>query len=153
MKNLLAGTKLIFLLLCILLISVINGSANGKGKGHDKDKTPPNSTDREGMSVHVAIFGDHDRQMMFDYWTKQNGGLPPGLAKRQGELPPGLEKQLRRNGHLPPGLEKKISPFPAELGRRMPPLPSDHRRVIYGSIGIILKNTNIVVDFFDMSRM
>ncbi len=136
---------------CFILLGFSLTLAQGKGKGHNKVKNSSGAMN-QGSSVHVAVFGEHDKQVMFDYWMKQPGGLPPGLAKRQGDLPPGLEKQLRRNGHLPPGLEKKISPFPPDLERRLPPLLSDHRRVIYGSIGIILKNQNIVVDFFDMNR-
>jgi hypothetical protein len=143
--------KSVGVVLCSILLGFSFALAQGKGKGHNKDKTSSEAT-RQGNPVHAPFFGEHDKEVMSSYWTKQLGGLPPGLAKRQGGLPPGLEKHLRRDGHLPPGLEKKISPFPADLERRLPPLPSDHRRAIYGSIGIILNNKNIVMDFFDMSR-
>lgn len=145
------GAKSVCFILCFILLGFSFTLGQGKGNNPNKVKNPSGAAE-QGSSVHVAVFGEHDKQVMSDYWMKQMGGLPPGLAKRQGDLPPGLEKQLRRNGHLPPGLEKKISHFPPDLEQHLPPLPSGHRRVIYGSIGIILKNQNIVVDFFDMNR-
>src|SRR4051794_30705968 len=76
---------------------------------------------RGGVTV---VFSPGDQRTVHDYYRGRSSGLPPGLAKRNGDLPPGLEKQLRRNGRLPPGLEKKLTPFPADLERRLPALPA-----------------------------
>jgi hypothetical protein len=143
------GAKIFCVTLAFFIVAC--SFAFAQGKGHNKNKTQAENV-KKGNSIQVTIFSEQDRGTIREYWVKQPGGLPPGLAKRQGDLPPGLEKQLQRNGHLPPGLEKKIASFPPDLERRLPSLPSEYRRVICGNIGIILKNTNIVVDFFDMSR-
>jgi hypothetical protein len=49
-----------------------------------------------------------------------------------------LQKHLERDGTLPPGLQKRITPFPVELERRLPPLPGTCQRVLIGQIAIIL---------------
>ena len=67
-------------------------------------------------------------------------------------LPPGLEKQLRRNGQLPPGLQKKVQPFPVELERRLPPLPTNYARVCIGGRGLIVDAQFNIVDIIDVFR-
>jgi hypothetical protein len=103
----------------ILLLLAVTLAAQGKGKGK------PQRGGASAPSVAISvIFNDMDRRAI-QQWAQAapQGGLPPGLAKR-GELPPGLQKQLRRNGTLPPGLQKKLSYFPADLNRRLSPLPN-----------------------------
>jgi hypothetical protein len=103
------------------------GQGKGHGKGHDKEK--------------VVVFTSTDRRLF--------RGLPPGLAKRNGDLPPGLEKQLRRNGRLPPGLEKKLTPFPVEIERRLPPCPPDVHRGFIGGVAVMYSSrTGLVLDAF-----
>jgi len=126
--------------------------AQGKGKGHEKKGEGNSGNASSTETVQVRIFREQDKVIIRDYWAKQPNGLPPGLAKRGGDLPPGLEKQIKKNGQLPPGLEKKITPFPTDLEHRLPPLESGCRRVIYGSLGIILNNKQVVIDFFDLKH-
>ncbi len=133
---------------CILLFITafaLFGFAQGKGKGKGKGQGGGGSS---VTSVSVS-FGSGDRRVIQD-WMRQAGpsGLPPGLAKR-GQLPPGLEKQLARNGTLPPGLQKKLTPFPPELSRRLPPLPSGcacDRFFIEGRAMILGRGTNLILD-------
>lgn len=109
------------------------GNSQGHGKGNPHNSQESNS----GVSINIS-FGAQDREVIRDYFTRQNSNLPPGLAKRGGNLPPGLQKHLERDGTLPPGLQKRITPFPTELERRLPPLPSTYHRVLIGQIAIIL---------------
>jgi len=104
-----------------------------------------------GTEVYIQ-FGSTDRTVIHEYYREQPSGLPPGLARRNGALPPGLEKQLRRNGRLPPGLEKKLVPFPVDLERRLPVLPSgmrrgflDDRAVIYDPRSMVILDVMIVI--------
>jgi len=95
-------------------------SAQGQGSGQrDNDR-------------HKPVFTPRDRDIIRQYFRGRYSNLPPGLAKRGGDLPPGLKKHLERNGTLPPGLQKRLTPFPDDLNRRLPPLPAIYRR---GSIG------------------
>ncbi|HEU5402737.1 MAG TPA: hypothetical protein VFU86_15355 [Terriglobales bacterium] len=135
--------KLLIILAAVTLLGVA-GQAQGKGKGHNKG---PYAGD-PGVSVQgTIVFGARDREIIRDYYYRGNSGLPPGLAKRGGDLPPGLQKHLERNGTLPPGLQKKLSPFPVDLERRLPPLAAGYRRGIIGmSVVIIDRRTQRIMD-------
>ena len=125
-----------------------NKSENeGNSEGHQRGE------EHDGKSVSVqVVFGDRDRQVIREYCSKPSSNLPPGLAKRGGQLPPGLEKQLQRNGQLPPGLQKKVQPFPVELERRLPPLPTNYARVCIGGRGLIVDAQFNIVDIIDIFR-
>src|SRR5215467_8318544 len=128
--------------LCLLISAQVSG-AQGNSQGHGGGN-PHNRAN--GGSINIS-FGVHDREIIRDYYRGQYSNLPPGLAKRGGNLPPGLQKHLERDGTLPPGLQKRVSPFPAELEARLPPLPSIYRRVVLGQIAIILdRRTQRIVD-------
>jgi len=126
-----------------------NSQGHGKGKGHNKH----DEGDDEGKHKKYE-FGDHDREVITQYYSNRGSNLPPGLAKRGGNLPPGLEKQLERNGTLPPGLQKRVQPCPVELERQLPPLPTEYRRGVIGAhIVIFNRNTNVIVDVLkDVAR-
>lgn len=90
------------------------------------------------------VFSDRDRDLIGDYYSSRNSGLPPGLAKKK-HLPPGLQKQLERNGRLPPGLEKRA--LPSDLDRRLSRLPGGYGRVIVGNdVVIINTSTDEILD-------
>ncbi len=95
-------------------------TAQGKGKGHNKDQQQTAQDDGRGVRI---TFSGHDREIIENYYRDRNSNLPPGLAKRNGNLPPGLQKHLERDGTLPPGLQKRVAPFPEDLERRLPPIP------------------------------
>ncbi len=119
-----------------------NSQGKGKGKGHNKHEEGGD----EGKHDKYG-FGEHDREVITNYYSNRGSSLPPGLAKRGGNLPPGLEKQLERNGTLPPGLQKRVEPCPVELERQLPPLPAEYRRGVIGAhIVIFNRNTNVIVD-------
>jgi hypothetical protein len=98
-----------------------------------------------------ARFSSHDRQIILDYF-QDTSNLPPGLAKRGGNLPPGLERQLRENGTLPPGLQKRLQPFPMELSRRLPPLPSGCSRFMLGGRALVLNRAHVIIDIMFLAR-
>lgn len=131
--------KQIVLVAAVLFVSAAaqpvfcQGNSQGHGKGNQHNSQSGDS----GVSVSIS-FGGRDREIIRDYFQDQTSNLPPGLAKRGGNLPPGLQKHLERDGTLPPGLQKRIAPFPVELERRLPPLPSSYHRVLIGEIAIIL---------------
>ncbi len=136
-------SKLLMVLVAISLLGAA-AQAQGRGKGHNKGS----QYEDDAVSVHGAIiFSAHDRDIIRDYYRGGNSNLPPGLAKRGGNLPPGLQKQLDRNGTLPPGLQKRLTPFPADLERRLPRLPDIYQRgSIGGSIVIIDRRTQRIMD-------
>ena len=118
-------------LLAALLPSAAAAQGHGKGKGRQSD----------------PVFSDRDRNIIGRYYAGSTANLPPGLAKRGGNLPPGLQKQLDRNGTLPPGLQKRLTPFPADLDRQLPPLPSIYQRGYIGEdVVIIERSTRRIID-------
>ena len=141
-------------ILCILISAAIafaipNG--NGKAKGKDKDHHSQSADDQRETkkSVAVSIFARGDQDLIRHHFSANRGNLPPGLAKRNGDLPPGLEKHLQRDGHLPPGLEKKLTPFPAELERKLPPLREGLIRGVIGGRAVIMdRKSSLILDAF-----
>jgi hypothetical protein len=117
---------------------------------------------KEREVAQAPMFSDRDQQVILDYYGGGGGGgrgrghggrgLPPGLAKRGGNLPPGLERQLQRNGTLPPGLQKRVEPFPDELARQLPRLPSGYSRVIVEGRALILDRNNKIFDIMALVR-
>ena len=68
------------------------------------------------------------------------------LAKRE-RLPAGLERQLKENGSLPPGLAKRLYLFPLDLERLLPELPTGVIRVVIGVDILLLDETsNTILD-------
>lgn len=115
-------------------------------------KSQKNKKDGQSQSSVQVTFVEKDREIIRDYCSRPESGLPPGLAKRGGSLPPGLEKQLRRNGRLPPGLQKKVARFPYELERRLPPLPANYVRVFVEGRGLIVDANFNIIDIIDIFR-
>jgi len=97
----------------------------------------------DNVQVHVA-FGDHDRRIIYDYYSAKHKSLPPGLAKK-GKLPPGLQKQLKKKGKLPNGLAKRNLPF--ELEKRLSTIPRGYVRLkVGGNIVLMNEETEVIVD-------
>lgn len=142
-KWMIAYAAAIFLLSGSAALAQGNGHGNGHGKGqekHDEDQ------DRD-----QRYYRDHDREVVHTWYANHAGNLPPGLAKKD-RLPPGLEKQLVVRGTLPPGLQKRIEPVPVELERQLPPPPPDCSHVfIGGSLVLLNRRTNLVVDVFGVA--
>jgi hypothetical protein len=92
-----------------------------------------------------AVFSDHDRQAIGDYYARLRAKkVPPGLAKKN-TLPPGLAKQIVKNGTLPPGLQGRI--LPQDLEAKLSQLPDGYSRVIIGAnIAILNTSTRVIAD-------
>jgi len=128
--------KSLLVLLCAAMMASV---ANGQGRGRNDES--------RGSGRPTIVFTSRDRDIIRDYFRNRYSDLPPGLAKRGGKLPPGLQKQLDRNGTLPPGLQKRLEPFPIDLERRLPSLPTIYRRGTIGSDVVILDTrTQRIVD-------
>ena len=145
--------RILTLVLLTAAVVAAQGQGQSKGKSNSKGK-PANSSTASGTAVAVSVvFSSTDRSTI-QQWIHGTpaSNLPPGLAKR-GDLPPGLQKQLQRNGTLPPGLEKKISPFPADLTRRLGQLPANcgcDRIFLDGRAMIIARATSAILDVISL---
>jgi hypothetical protein len=139
----------IFMLSAVLMFSLSafgQGQGQGHGKGHNKQAEADDRNDAVGVHGSI-VFSSRDRDIIRDYYNGRNSNLPPGLAKRGGNLPPGLQKHLERDGTLPPGLQKRLTPFPADLDRRLPRLPDIYQRgSIGGSVVILDRRTQRIID-------
>ena len=129
-----------------------HNEGDDEGNGDHGERDRDRNSGRTGAVSVQMMFGDRDRGIIRDYCSQPHSNLPPGLAKRGGQLPPGLEKHLRRNGQLPPGLQKKMYRFPAELERRLPPLPNNYVRVFVGGRGLIVDAQFNIIDIIDVFR-
>lgn len=92
-----------------------------------------------------AVFSDHDRQVIGDYYARlRTKKVPPGLAKKN-TLPPGLARQIVKNGTLPPGLQGRV--LPRDLEAKLSQLPDGYSRVIIGAnIAILNSSTRVIAD-------
>lgn len=132
------------LLLIILLgaaLALGQGKGTGKGKGRSDDAGAPAK-----KAVTYPSFRDAEVRILLDFYRPGSGNLPPGIA-RKGEFPPGILKQIARGKGLPPGLANKLEPFPPPLARLFPAPPPGYRRMICGTLALMLDDsTNMVVD-------
>ncbi|MHB8652434.1 MAG: hypothetical protein ACYDA9_00995 [Terriglobia bacterium] len=106
----------------------------------------------QGYPGGQPYFSDGDQRLVRRYYSGNYSNLPPGLAKRGGNLPPGLERQVERNGTLPPGLQRRVEPFPPELDRELPRLPSGYSRVFLGDRALIIDRNNRVLDVMTIGQ-
>ena len=92
-------------------------------------------TEDRHVTAHVH-FSRGEQRVIREYYTP-----------RYRSLPPGLQKKVARGGQLPPGWQKKLQPFPAEVERRLSPLPRDcGRGVIDGHAVIYDTRSHAVID-------
>lgn len=132
----------LFLLACLsMALAFGQGKGAAKGKGREEGSRPPGKQ----AAVHPS-FRDAEIRILHDFYRPGSGNLPPGIA-RKGDFPPGIMKQVIRGKGLPPGLAAKLEPFPPPLARQFPPPPPGYRRMICGTLALMLDDsTNLVVD-------
>jgi hypothetical protein len=121
-------------------------SAQSKSSAYTRESGGGTGGSAMASMAQALEFSEHDRNIIRNYFRAQSSNLPPGLAKRGGRLPPGLERQLQKNGTLPPGLQKRIQPFPDDLTRQLPRIPSGYSRVILAGRALLLDRNNKILD-------
>jgi hypothetical protein len=103
-----------------------------KPKSHESAE---DDADGGRVIVHVQ-FSIGEKRVIREYY-----------APRYRSLPPGLQKKVARGGQLPPGWQKKLRPFPADVERRLAPLPHEcGRGVIDGHAVIYDTRSHTVID-------
>jgi hypothetical protein len=121
------------------------GKGAGKGKGRSEEAGAPAKKEESYPS-----FRDAEIRILLDFYRPGSGNLPPGIA-RKGEFPPGILKQIVRGKGLPPGLAQKLEPLPPPLARQFPAPPPGYRRMICGTLALLLDDsTNLVVDVVNL---
>lgn len=142
------------LVILALAPCLLAAQGKGVGKGQARREAPASAQAEPAgpPKVTYPFFRDAEIKLILDFFRPGSGHLPPGLAKR-GSLPPGLQRQLRVTGALPPGIEKHLDPIPPELDRRLGPLPAGYRRLMVGSVALLVQDaTNLIVDLLDVIR-
>src|SRR3989304_1013693 len=127
--------------LLTLMLTASLGWAQGQGNAKGKSESTGASVGDKVRAVlppSQPVFAASEVTLIQRWFRTNQGGMPPGLAKRE-TLPPGLQKQLERNGTLPPGLQKKIQPLPVVLERQLPPVPTGYRRVVIAGNVILME--------------
>lgn len=125
----------------LIVLALLQGPPPGKGPKH-KDKG------RSAERVERRVFGDRDRDAWRD-WRRETYGrnCPPGLAKKNnGCLPPGIAKKRYSVGQrLPVGVDG--DPLPSVLRSRLDD-PRDGYRygIVDGDLLLIETATRLVVD-------
>lgn len=88
-------------------------------------------------------FDDKDRQTTTD-WYNQHKDHPPAGLRSQDRLSADEESRMHEGAVLDRNMRKKAHPIPEDLGRQLPPPPSDHRYVaIGGHVGLIDNNYQV----------
>jgi hypothetical protein len=119
----------------------------GKGKGKGKNKGADVAAVKEGD--HVVVFSDRDREAVRGYWIETYGrdNCPPGLAKKNnGCLPPGIAKKRYVVGQALPTAIVIAEPPPV-LAKRIGPAPAGYQYVVVdGDLLKLAIGTRMVVD-------
>lgn len=132
-------------LFLIILLGAALAFGQGKGAGKAKGRSDEPDAPARKAVTHPS-FRDAEIRILLDFYRPGSGNLPPGIA-RKGEFPPGILKQIARGKGLPPGLANKLEPFPPPLARQFPVPPPGYRRMICGTLALMLDDSNnMVVD-------
>jgi outer membrane lipoprotein SlyB len=117
--------------------------ADRKRSHHDDDEDDDDDHHHDRRSRDDGYsFGDRDREIL--------GGC---LSSYNFEsLPPGIQKKLARGGSLPPGQAKKLRALPDSCTVRLPRLPRNVERIIFGDRVILLEDGNHILDMVSFGR-
>ena len=129
-------------------------ACSGVGAGGQEIQEASQATDaKEAPRERYPFFTDAENRLILDYFRVGSGHLPPSVPKRESRTPPAALKALARGGILPVAFEKWIMPFPADLDRRLTTVPDGYRRLLHGSVAVLVQDsTRLIVDILDVSR-
>jgi len=131
--------SLVVVLLAAAVMPVLVGCETGPRYGEVAVRDPHYSV--------RAVFTDHDRRLINDYYEPRYRNLPPGQAKRD-RLPPGHAWRARHN--QPIHEDARWRYLPNELDQRLSRLPPEYARVIIGTDVVIMNvRTRVVVDMLE----
>lgn len=118
--------------------------ADHRRSHHDDDGDDDDDDHHHGRGSHDDgySFGDRDREIL--------GGCLSGYDFES--LPPGIQKKLARGGSLPPGQAKKLHALPDSCNARLPRLPRNVERIIFGDRVILLQDGNHILDMISFGR-
>ncbi len=113
---------------------------------HDEDRDDDDDDDRGQRRdrEHDAgyTFSNHDSDVLNSCLSGYNFD----------SLPPGIQKKLARGGSLPPGQAKKLHALPDSCNARLPQLPRNVERVIFGDRVIVLEAGTRILDMMTFER-
>jgi len=130
------------------------GNYAENGRDHDRDEGDREDDD-EGKSKggHGKHKGHGDNDYGGGFADRDREVLNSCLSGYQYEsLPPGIQKKLARGGSLPPGQAKKLHALPDSCNARLPRLPNDTERIIYGDRVILVQAHTKILDILVMVR-
>lgn len=108
---------------------------------------------KEAPRERYPFFTDAENRLILDFFRLGSGHVPPARPKRDGKTPAIALKPLARGGTLTAALERWVTPFPTDLDRRLTTVPVGYRRVLYGTVALLVQNsTRLIVDSLDVSR-
>lgn len=108
---------------------------------------------KEAPRERYPFFTDAENRLILDFFRLGSGHVPPGRPKRDSKAPAIAPKPLARGGTLTAALERWVTPFPTDLDRRLTTVPAGYRRVLYGTVALLVQDsTRLIVDSLDVSR-
>jgi len=108
----------------------------------DDDRDDHHDRRYDSRGDYGYTFGDRDREVLY--------GCLSGYDFES--LPPGIQKKLARGGTLPPGQAKKLRRLPDSCTVRLPRLPRDVERIIFGDRVILVRSGNYILDILVFER-
>lgn len=112
--------------------------------GEDSDDEDDDRDDRRWDS------GRDDR---YSFSERDHEVLRGCLAGYEFEsLPPGIQKKLARGGTLPPGQARRLHTLPGSCTARLPQLPRDVERIIFGDRVILVSGGSRILDILIFER-
>jgi len=120
--------------------SVALAQGHGKGKGHNKH----NDDDQDAQ-----FYKDRDREVLRGWYGEHQSQLSSGASRRRIVYRPAWKGNSCGEGRFRRDSRSGLQPCPEELERRLPPPPPDCAHVVIGgSLVLLNRRTNIIVDIF-----
>jgi hypothetical protein len=127
------------------------------GEDHDDDDDRPrrhHDEDRDDDDDDDRGHGrDRDHDAGYTFSDRDSDVLNNCLSGYNFDsLPPGIQKKLARGGSLPPGQANKLHALPDSCNARLPRLPRNVERIIFGDRVIILGAGSRILDMLTFER-
>ena len=131
-----------------------SGSSANASSGSNPDANPdsnPPPDAASGGDDSSQLFSLRDRRIIRSCVNDHAADLPAGATQRP-ELPSGAERQMHRGGTLSSDIQNQAQALPLACEDKLPKLPGDLERVLYGGRVLLIDGKGHILDTFFLDQ-